>query len=426
LNYIKTDPDRFHKLFNEVPLNMHDSYVMAFANGFAESNVPGAWTFDVFRRYARQENRRLRQALSYAIQKVVRHHVPEDIVANLVEWVYVAEGEDESWWVKGDHNGDIYNSYFNSDRGAAFGTLMRILDEASSTDANEKKWQLIEFASCDTSFALRIGAIDELSYMTRVDPERSWLLFEKLIAEHELLLETRHVREFLHWSLYKNFMRVKPFIEQMLKNPKPEVQEMGAELACISDISESAMESEYALAAAKSLANEVIRGQVPLRKGAASVYTFNMTKGSEKHVRALCLEKIRVLVNDEDEEVRNKIKQLFFGLSDQFFFEIRGLMEDITHSDYYPLSHQFAEYLWNCGMLDPAWTLSMIRSLVTKTVRLQRWESGAEELMRFALRVYTSPVVDAAIRYEAMNTFDVLMMKYADTAHSILLEWDRR
>lgn len=425
LSQIKSDPERFHKLFKVIPLDIDDSYVMAFANGFAESVAPAEWTIDVFRQYSNQEGRNIKRDLSYAIQRIVKQDIPDDIIAILFEWSCVAESEAESWWAKSDTNGDIYNSYFNSERGAAFGTLFRIFEAKYPGQAYDKAWQLIEFASSDNSTALRLGAIQELTYMIHHNRDKSWTLFEKLVDGHKILLETHQVREFLHWGMYKNFRRMKPFIDQMIENPKPEVQEMGAELACIAAISDKAMETEEALTEAKAFAQKMITGRTSLRRGATSVYAFNMTQGSEQYVRTMCLENIRKLVNDEDEEVRNKINQKFFSLGDEFFFELRNLMEDIAQSVYYPVNFQFADYLWRHGMMDPKWTLSIIEVLVNKTSQLQQWESGAEELMRFALRVYTSQTNDELIRREAMSVFDILMKKYAGTANNILSEWDR-
>jgi hypothetical protein len=427
LNQIKNNPERFHKLFKVVPLDIDDAYVMAFANGFAESVAPAEWTIDVFYRYANQEGRNIKRGLSYSIQRIIKQDIPDEIIAKLAEWACMAENESESWWAKGETNGDIYNSYFNSERGAAFGTLFRIFDAKypGHEQVYDKKWQLIEFASSDSSTALRLGAIQELTYMIHHNRDKSWVMFEKLIDGYEILLETHQVREFLYWGMYKNFHRMKPFIEKMIGNPKPDVQEMGAELACIAAISEKTMETEEALVEANVFAQKMVTGSTSLRRGATNVYAFNLTQGSEQYVRTICLENIRKLVNDEDEEVRNKINQKFFSLSDEFFFEFRGLMEDIAQSVYYPANFQFANYLWRHGIIDPKWTLSIIGILANKTVQQQQWESGAEELMRFALLVYTSQANDESIRGEAMNIFDVLMKKYAGTANNILLEWDR-
>jgi hypothetical protein len=150
-----------------------------------------------------------------------------------------------------------------------------------------------------------------------------------------------------------------------------------------------------------------------------------MTQGSEQKVRAICLENLRKLVNDEDEEIRNKINQKFYSMSGEFFFEFRDFMEEYAQSAYHPLNYQFADYLWKFGLVDTKWTLAIIRILVSKSAQPQQWEAGAEELIRFALRVYTSQT-DNAICEESMNIFDILMKQYAGTANKILAEWDRR
>ena len=138
------------------------------------------------------------------------------------------------------------------------------------------------------------------------------------------------------------------------------------------------------------------------------------------------MEKVRRLVNDDDETIRNKINQKFFLLGGEFFFEFRILMEDIAQSENYLLNLRFADYLWKHGMQDPEWTLSIIPILVSKTAQPQQWESGADELMRFALLVYASPVVGETTREEAINIFDLLMKKYAEIANKILSELDSR
>jgi len=90
------------------------------------------------------------------------------------------------------------------------------------------------------------------------------------------------------------------------------------------------------------------------------------------------------------------------------------------------LNFQIADYLWKFGMLDSKWTLTIIRDFISKSNKPQLWESGVEQLMRFVLRVYTSPSIDNAIREESMNIFDMLTKRYAEVANRILSEWDRR
>ena len=423
---IKDDPQRFRLLYEKISQDIDDVYVLAFADGFADSNSPAEWIFDVFRRYSIRDSKEIRRGLSYTIQRLANKNVPGDIIAKLFEWVHLPESESESWWEKGKNNGSIYQSYFNSERGAAFAALMRIFDAESPEQAHEQKWDLIEFASSDGSTAIRLGAIEELSYVLHYDRDRAWFLFEKLMAGKDVLLDTSQVREFIHWGMYKNFLRAKPFIEKMIENLKPETQEMGAELACIAAISDVAIESDAALQFAQELAGKTLGGSPFLRRGAATVYVFNATHGSEPAIRLRCAEKLINLISEDDEEICRKIDNIFFHLQDGLFFELKNLVDELALSKKHPMSYALADFLWNHGMLDPAWTLDIIKKMIGKSTQPQEWAAGAEEMMRFVLRVYTSQVSENTLREEAINIFDLLMKKYAGTANKILSEWDRR
>lgn len=421
---VKNDPKSFYNLFQKTPLDLDDPYVLAFADGFAEASSV-AWFFEVFRRYARQEGRDIRRGLSYAVEKV-KGEIPDDITATLWVWVCEPIKEDELWWSKGDDHGDVYSSFLNSDRGAAMGALLQILSSRDDPQALEQKWQLIEFVSDDPSAALRIGAIHQLTYMIRYDPERSWKLFEKLISSNEVLIGTSHVREFLYWSMYRNFLGIKPFVEYMMQHSKPEIQRMGSELACIASISEKAMESQNAIDAAELLANKAIHGEEALRQGAAHIYSFNMAKGSELSVRSLCLSKVLYLLNDESQKINDEIEHSFLSLNENHFWELRSLLDAFALSENYPLTHSFAEYIWKFGMLDPLWSLTATENAIKKSKPMSWWRSGIEELIRFTLRVYTSQTLENSIRKRALDIFDLIMQQNASIANKVLNEWDRR
>jgi len=300
---VKNNPKRFLEIFRKTPSDLDDSYVVAFVDGFVgATSAPADWAFEVFRRHANQQGRNIKRALSYAIEKI-KNDIPDNVIATLLSWVHEPMNEDELWWSKGDNHGDVYSSYLNSDRGAAMGAVLRILSSQGTSEAIDQKWRLIEYVSNDPSAALRIGAIHELTYMSKYDRERSWKLFEKLIIGDENIIGTSYVREFLYWSMYKNFFGLKPYIEYMMQHSKPEVQEMGAQLACIAFISKEAMESQSARDAAELLADKAINGEDALRQGAAHIYSFNVAHGSESSVRSLCLEKIHHLLNDENQKV---------------------------------------------------------------------------------------------------------------------------
>ncbi|MGB5050439.1 MAG: hypothetical protein WBO46_15955 [Caldilineaceae bacterium] len=423
---IKANPERFYRLFQRVPQDVDDAYITAFINGFADSLAPNDWLFEVIERFAIESDRDIKRPVARAIEKYAKADVPDRVLATLIEWLRSPMGDDERWWSKGDNHGDVYSNYLNSDRGAALGALMRILDAQNTPEARERKWNLLEFVATDPSTALRIGAIHELTYMIRYDRTRAWSLFEKLIAGHEVLLETQYVREFIYWCLYQNFTQVAPYIRTMMNHNKEKVQEMGAELACIAAISNGVMESENARVAGQELADQILCGKSAWRRGAAHIYGRNMTAGSESEIRLLCETKVCQLIDDENSDVRERIRREIYGMQGKHFFERRRFMEEYALSELQPLDHQFSEYLWENGMQDPEWSLVVVQSLLQKKEHADEWRSGIEELLRLVLRIYMSPAVKDATKQEALDTFDLLMQQSAGIANKVLMEWDSR
>jgi hypothetical protein len=418
LGLVKENPTRFHKLFQKVPDDVDDSYVSAFVNGLAESDAPVEWFFAAVRRFAPQGRLHFKRTIVWAMGKR-REDIPGDIVQLLSSWVHQPEGEDESWWASGENRRDAYDSYLNSDRGSAFRRLMRVYDSSDTDEARECKWALIESVASDPSTALRIGAIHELTYMIRHDRERAIVLFQQLLDGHEVLLESQYVREFLYWAFYKNFLRLQPYFIAMMNHHSEQVQEQGAQLACIAALSERAMESTEAKAAAGELAGACLISSPAWRRGAARVYGHNITGSSME----ICKQKISLLIDDDDEQVRQHIDRIFFELRREHFCLLRDFIEAYAKSKYRGLEYQFAEYLWNFGLLDPAWTLSIIETILPQSGR--SW-SGIEELIRLVLRIYMDATSDDALKERAMDVFDKLMEKHSGQAYKILSEWDRR
>lgn len=423
---IPENPTRFYKLFQLTPNDIDDAYATAFINGFAEVTATTEWFFDVVRHFASQAGRDIQRPIARAVEKRAKSNVPDDILTLLIRWVYQPMKDDERWWQKGTNHGNAYSSYLNSDRGAAFSASMRVLGERKASEAQALKWQLIEFTASDPSTALRIGAIHELIYMIRYDHSRAWQLFEQLVADHEALLSSQYVREFLYWVFNKNFLSVSPYIKAMMHHADEKVQESGAELACIAAISDGAMESEEAHVAARTLADQAITGKPSWRRGAAHIYTHNMTHGSDTKIHRLCQTKVCQLIDDEDNGVREKIDSKFYELTENFFFELRDFVEEYALAERHPLQHQLAKYLWENGMKDSDWSLAIIETLLHKNEQPDQWYSGMEELMRLILQIHTSPIVNEETMEKAIETFDLMMRQYTGTANKILSEWDRR
>lgn len=125
---------------------------------------------------------------------------------------------------------------------------------------------------------------------------------------------------------------------------------------CIAAISPAAMESEEAQADVAALAETVINGPVPWRRGAARIYAFNLTKGCE----ACCAALLR-LVDDDDEQIQHFVSGPFHSMREEHIFSLRNFIDAYAGSRALRKGlHEFTEYLWSHGIVDPVWALSIV------------------------------------------------------------------
>jgi hypothetical protein len=423
---VKETPQRYFSLLQKVNDDVDDAYVDAYLNGLAESTAPAEWLFSTVRRFCLQPNRNFKRTIAWSIEKRVKEGIPIDLIDLFLGYVHGDSGEDEWWWAKGDDHGDVFSSFLNSDRGAAFSALMRIYDGQNNEEAYSKKWELIDFVESDPSTALRIGAIHELTYMIRLDRDRAINSFEKLFQGHEILLETTYTREFIYWAFYKNYLRFRPYIIAMMHNPKDEVQEQGAQLACIAGISNTSMESEEAFQTAQDLAEQTTTesASLPWKRGAAIIYTHNIT-GNPKDI---CVMKLSNLLNEEDKQIHDSVGRVFYSLQEEHIYSLRGFIETYAKQSKSP-NHKFAEYLLDFGLLDPEWTLSVLYTILNNSALINGdtpWSMDVEDIIRLVLRIYTYPTVSDEIRKRSMDLFDILMEKSPGFSQKVLSEWDQR
>lgn len=419
---IKENPERFYQLFKKVPNTVDYYYLEAFLNGLAESNGPADWLFDAIRNFSDRQEHEIRRYIAWALQKRARNGLPDDMMALLENEVRSVHPEDPT---SEEMEGDLDGSYINSRRGFALNALMRALDSRGSAEAENKKWELIEFVATEPSTVLRVGGIEELIYLLNTDMVRALDLFEKLMNNHQALLCSRYTQDFLYYSIGKSFSRIEPYIRAMMNEGKDECKRRGAELACIAAISPRSMDSDADRESAKKLASEVITGPVQWKRGAVRIYTDNISAEPS----AICAQELIKLFNDDEVEVRQSIGEAFNFLRGDQMFELRDFIEAYaTSRSLYTGIDKLAKYLWEHGLLDLQWSLSIVDTILNNEYRADAslWISGGEELIRLVLRIYTDPSSDDKMRANAMDLFDRLMERYAGEAQKVLKEWDRR
>jgi hypothetical protein len=422
---IKEQPERFYQLLDKIPDNVDDSYVTAYISGLADSHARAEWLLAIIRRFGSQPNRNIATAIHWALAKRSQIPLPEDIQWLLEESIQAAPDKYEQSTSR--EGKDLYNAYLNSERGTAFRALMSFLRQrGDDPQAIGHRWRLVEYVSADPSSVLRAGAVEELLYLMPLDRVRSVTLFEELLLGHETLLCSYFADDFIHHALYKQFARIRPYIRLMMDADTDLCRQRGAELACIAAISPHALETEGNLADARRLAEETIAGDASWRRGAARIYAFNIVDGP----REQCTTALRMLLNDEDTQVRQHISPLFHRLRTEHMLELQSFIEEFAASRaFQDQPHFFAEYLWENSTVFPELTLSLIdialRNAYTPEQAYGGYRSG-EEFIRSVLRIYNDPISDEVLQQHAMDIFDRLMERFPGQSQQVLEEWDRR
>jgi len=413
---IKETPERFYLLLKRLPDTIDTPYVEAFLNGLAESDAPVEWLFNVVRRFALQPEREITRTISWALRKRVQDDIPDDMVILLEGYVRKAQGNDETRREQQERG--LGDGYYNSDRGSALVTLMRIFDQRKDV---ERKWELIEYVAGDPSAVLRAGAIQELSHMLRVDRERAITLFENLLDGYAPILKSQHAQEFLHYAIHTHFSRMKGFVRALLESDDEPCQQRGAELACMAAVSPYIELTEEERAETRAMAEEAVRGSVACRRGVAHVYAVNVDK-----VPGVTYE-LAKLLDDEDEQVQNMLNSFLYHLQPDHIFTLRSFLEAYAASRAMRGKglYEFTEYLWRYGQDDPQWALSVIDRILDNTYPVgdMRWGIGSDKLVRLTLNIYHDPTA-SSLRGEAMDVFDRLMECYPGEAQKVLRQWD--
>jgi hypothetical protein len=437
VHQVKDDPERFYRLAFSMPEETENAYVSAITSGLADSSAPLQQVVDVIRHFTQGGARDLRGTISSALQKRADEIIPDDLIDLLEGYARgpFEESNEDSWKRDAQQFGKIdqydgwnrgpYTSYLNSPRGTAFRSVMRALDRKGDEESRKRKWSLIEFAATDPSSALRAGAIEEMSYMLHQDRERAISLFEKLLEGHPALIRASSTHEFIRAGIFRFFTRMKPFIMQLMRDDRYEgVRQRGAELICIASISTKGLDQEE-LTDARQLAETTVTGPAEFRRGAAGVYAANVGTGTMEY----CEERLKLLLDDDDQTVRQLVGGMFPHLRDEHIFTLRDLLEAFASSSSLGADfNQFTEYLWTHAAIDPEWALKIVELVLQNPNQPAGFESygRGEELIRLVLRVYTDPLANDSLRREAMDLFDRLMDRYTFDAYNILKEWDLR
>lgn len=429
----KEQPERFNALAMKTPLDTDSAYIAALINGLADSMIQAERLYEVVRHFSAIKNEKTLRATARALEKRAKENFPNDLLDDLELKVRGAAGEDEEWWRREEKeqnkrnydtlNSSPYISYLNSDRGAVFRVVMRVLDAHDDANSRQRKWELLEFTALSGSDALKSGVIEELLYVFSDDGEKCVSLFEKLINQSPVLLFTHYALEFIYWATPTYFGRMQNFIEAAMNSEHESVQEHAATLACLAPLYKTISEDSETFQRAEKLANEAkSHEKAACRRGAVNVYASNLKDGN---IRPLCLTGLIEMLGDPDEQVKRKMSRVFYNGDDSQFTDLQPFVELYAAAKISDDSERdLAEFLWKHGSFAPEWSLSIVETILKNRKADDSISRDGEFYVRLVLRIYKMPIVAVETRRQALDLFDSLMRHFTYDATRILNESD--
>ena len=135
-------------------------------------------------------------------------------------------------------------------------------------------------------------AVDCLRAVLNVDKECSLAYFDKLAIDAEPILGTHPVELFLHYAMFLDYLRIRPFLLRMLTSSQPAMVQVAARQIALAAlwIEEARGDEEIVLQTGEEA-----------RAGATYIYANSL---SDKTVGGECEERLRTLFVDEIAQVR--------------------------------------------------------------------------------------------------------------------------
>jgi hypothetical protein len=287
----------------------------------------------------------------------------------------------------------------------------------------ERALDLLERTIEDRSTAVRSCIIECLDWsLYRGEDERSLNLFNQTMEGHPRLLQLPVTHQFLYRACRKHFSQVRPFIERMLDDETDEnTRQYGAVLACL---------AAFDFEEARDLEGRAMTGDHIMRRGTAQVYARNLSK---QKLRETCRDKLILLMNDADEDVRASVGSCFQFLRYEHFAPLMEFIEKYIRSESLRVSsRQLVKYLKTVVADELMLALDVTeRILDSGSFRnLQMNKRGVNladegDLTMLVLAAYTH-TTDTGTKARAMELFERLLLAGSYAARTALQDWDRR
>jgi hypothetical protein len=409
----KADPARFESLLDRFADDTPLVYVEALVQALAE---PPRTLVDAviraIRKFGPVADLSLRRMIAWALEKHPKE-IPPDVLDLLEGWVHDPT-------LDTPHDAESLD-YLNPDRGAAFLALMYALRAAGTVHARERRWSLYEFVASDGAAFLRTAAIEELRYELFDDEERALDLFSLLIGADASVLAGHYVDEFVRLALGRSPSRVLPVVRTAWGSPDEKVRERAAFLATIAAVSPAAVTGAD-LKSARKLVVTILASRDNRSRAAV---TRVLARNIDSPAASYSFDTLATLLCDTSDEVRKNIAEVFRDDVASSLVARRGFLSRYASSPaIVEAQHALEDFLLEHLAHDAVFGLDLIERALPMLDTAVSPRFG-DDLIRYVLRVLTSPLLDGVFERRAMDVFDALDERYGYMTSHLLAEWDR-
>ena len=255
------------------------------------------------------------------------------------------------------------------------------------------------------------------------EEEKCVALFEHLISRNPILLFTHYALEFIRYTTPKHFAKWREYIEFAMESPYESVQEHAATLACLAPLYKQISEDEEVYKRAVELADKARTSEKAVwRRGAVKVCASNL---GSRETRKFCLDGLMTMLGDSDEQVKRTMSRVFYNAEESQFYDLQNFVELYAESKFSDdTERDLAEFLWKYGILEPEWSLSIIKTILKNKKNDNQFSRDGEFYVRLVLQIYKVPFVSRETRRQALDLFDDLMRHFTYDASRVLNEWD--
>ena len=331
--FVKKEPERFARMSLRFPSDTNPVYMERTLGGLKETNGLTELKLEACRKAYSECRDDCGKAIADLLGSI-KDQLPDDAV-QILDWLATEhpDPEKELWNEEASggtfyYRGDIFEHGINTTRGRAAEAIRDLILRDSSYI--ERFHSTVERLVNDKSLAVRACACSILLATISQDSEFALGQFLRLVelqdgqTNDDRLLATPYVERFINYGLYKQFGRLRPVIERMVRSSFPEVNEAGARLGSIAVL----LQNDNA----EALVEEALHGKSSHRLGVAQVASANI--GKTEH-RQWSEQKLLLFFDDADNKVRQEAAMCFRHLEGQSLASYENLIVNFCHSAAY-------------------------------------------------------------------------------------------